>query len=804
MREKFGLEFHIVDSDLLRRLRRERGLYVNPWNHYPRLIVSVDWLKRDRPMRLLREFLPPTPRYPRAIDLLVVDEVHTCAPSGTGRYAVDSQRTRAIRALAPHCEHRLFLSATPHNGYLESFTALLEMLDDQRFARGVRPSEEQLARIMVRRLKRELPPRWDGTPRFPERRLIALEVDYGEDERRVHGLLERYARSRRDGGDESQQRQAADFVTTLLKKRLFSSPQAFAETLATHRQTMTGREPGLEGADAPRALGRYIERVEETVEDDAYAEVESDALEAVRRAARPLTQAEEGLLDEMQAWAGRAKDHADAKFAVFRRWVDGVLRPDGAWSDERVIVFTEYRDTQRWLVERLAAAGFPAERVEQLYGGMDTDRREHVKNIFQESSDLSPVRLLIATDPASEGISLQRHCHRLVHWEIPWNPNRLEQRNGRVDRYEQPADEVEVYHFVGAGYERSARGSLEGDLYFLHQAAEKVERIREDLGSAGPVLADQVTEAMLGRRAELTDTEPELRRRRSARLKVERDLVARLERLSRALVGSRDQLHLSPETVERVVRTGLLLAHRRDLHEVPPPDGLDARCFRLPELPGAWAEARNAGLTHPVTGKERPVTFDGDAAAGRTDVVLLHLGHRLVQRLFRGRRRAGAGRRLAVRRTRRADQAAALAAGVSRGLRRGRLRRGHGQPALRRRTEDHRSARPRLPRSSRAVDREGPSRQRRPVLLLPPPRPRPRPRRPRRQPRHQHHRPGRYPRGRVGPDRGLGLVRLPRGQVPEVARHRVPGDLPRLGRPHRERRTERPRRPRGTRHHTVA
>ena len=167
MRDKFGLEFRIVDAAMLRELRRSRGLYANPWTHYPRLIVSVDWLKRDRPMRLLRDVLPVAPKYPRTFDMLVVDEVHTCAPSHAAKYAVDSLRTQAIRTLAPHCEHRLFLSATPHNGYLESFTALLELLDDQRFARGVRPSEAQLARIMVRRLKRDLPPKWDGTPRFP-------------------------------------------------------------------------------------------------------------------------------------------------------------------------------------------------------------------------------------------------------------------------------------------------------------------------------------------------------------------------------------------------------------------------------------------------------------------------------------------------------------------------------------------------------------------------------------------------------------------------------------------------------------
>ena len=177
MQDKFGLEFRILDTELVRGLRRERGIRVNPFIHYPRLIMSVDWLKRDRPMRLLRDVLPKgTPGLPRAFDLLVVDEVHSCAPTGRGRYATDSLRTKAIRELAPHCEHRLFLSATPHNGYQESFTALLELLDDQRFARGVPPDAAQLRRVMVRRLKSELPPDFAGRPRFSRRVVVPLEV----------------------------------------------------------------------------------------------------------------------------------------------------------------------------------------------------------------------------------------------------------------------------------------------------------------------------------------------------------------------------------------------------------------------------------------------------------------------------------------------------------------------------------------------------------------------------------------------------------------------------------------------------
>ncbi len=172
MRDKFGLEFRVVDSQLMQRLRRSRGIHVNPWSHFPRLIASIDFIKRERPMRLFREILPDQAAYPRRFDILVVDEAHNIAPSGIGRYARDSLRTQAIRTLAPHFEHKLFLTATPHNGYQESFSALLELLDNQRFARGVMPSPRQLEAVMVRRLKSEFVDEWELAA--PEYRQLEL------------------------------------------------------------------------------------------------------------------------------------------------------------------------------------------------------------------------------------------------------------------------------------------------------------------------------------------------------------------------------------------------------------------------------------------------------------------------------------------------------------------------------------------------------------------------------------------------------------------------------------------------------
>lgn len=195
-----------------------------------------------------------------------------------------------------------------------------------------------------------------------------------------------------------------------------------------------------------------------------------------------------------------------------------------------------------------------------------------------------------------------------------------------------------MWHFVPAGWRDAdfAAGSMADELAFLRLAAEKVEAIRTDLGGAGEVIATQITQKMTGQRTDwrVTDAEIEQRTRR-ARLKVERDLARDLHRLTETLQGSRSDLNLTPDTVERVVRTGLRLAHRRELREALVPPGATGAWFRLPELPGAWAAARNDGLLHPVTGAERPVTFDPNTAAGRTDVVLLHLGHRLVQMCLR-------------------------------------------------------------------------------------------------------------------------------------------------------------------------
>ncbi len=643
MLEKFGLDFAIVDSALVKQLRRERGLYANPWTHFPRLITSMDYLKREYPLRIFREAVDHGGARPglRDFDILIVDEAHNAAPSGVGKYALDSQRTQALREVGKHFEHKLFLTATPHNGYQESFSALLELLDDQRFARGVAPDPGQLRTVMVRRLKSEIK-NWDNTDRFPRRTLEHIPVDYTAEELQVHAWLTEYARLRAEGYRDNSERFATEFVLKLLKKRLFSSPQAFLNTLNRHQASLrkSARFDAL--ARSRAAMARIFDQAQEDYADEnEQQEAEFEALEAAARAFRPCSTAETRLLRDLAAWAEKASAQLDSKARQLLNWIESVVRPSGQWNNERVIVFTEYRDTQKWLHDHLAGRGLKeGGRLELLYGAQDAEDRERVKAAFQFDPNDAPVRILLATDAASEGIDLQRFCHRLIHYEIPWNPNRLEQRNGRIDRHGQRAPEVNVYHFVASGFREEAAfaegsgASLAADLEFLYRAARKVQQIREDLGKAGPVIAQQVEEAMLGRRRHLDTARAERENEPVRRLlRFEQDVRKLSRQHAQQVDETRRELHLSPANVEAVVHIALDLARQPSL--IPATVEGIPRAFHVPRFSDPSWQPCLIGLIHPHTGQQRPITFDSDAAADRDDVVLAHLNHRLVQRCLR-------------------------------------------------------------------------------------------------------------------------------------------------------------------------
>lgn len=666
MRDKFGLGFKILDSQAMRDLRRERGIHVNPWGHHPRLIVSMDWVKMTRPMHLFRQAVRRADgrMLPRWGDLLILDEAHNVSPSGTANWVKASDRTRAIREIVNHFEHRLFLTATPHDGYQVSFTALLEMLDGQRFARGVMPDPGQLhgaagpdgrrqVGALVRRMKSELKKNWDGTSRFPDRKIHPIEVDYSENERELHQLLEKYANAR-EADPNTTGGFATGFVLKTLKKRLFSSSRAFLSTFEKHVERVSGARPAVATEhDKLQPLKRFLRRAEEerSADDDEAEEELDEAVAVATERLDPLRTEQREMLKALRRLAASAANRADAKVTALVEWLNTHIRPDGQWTDERVIIFTEYRTTQQYLHQHLANLGFATDgRLQLMYGGMPLEQREKIKQAFQAhpSESGAEVRILLATDTASEGIDLQNWCSKLIHVEIPWNPNVLEQRNGRIDRYGQQRGEVDIYHFVPKGYDHERPdadvdpGDLAGDLEFLYRAVKKVDQIREDLGKVGPVIAEQVEEALVGAKRTKLDTRHAEGGERADRkmLRFQRDLEADIARLREQLQATQRELDLTPEAVADVVHVGLALAGQPPLQPAkvgglwPDPDRTTCPAWTVPHLSGTWT-ALLEGLEDPHSRRVRPIVFDQALVDRRTDVVLAHLNHPLVQRCLR-------------------------------------------------------------------------------------------------------------------------------------------------------------------------
>lgn len=633
MLEKFGLDFRVVDTDYIKQLRRERGIHANPWTSHPRLITSMDWAKGGEGLRAMRDVIPPHVGHPRKFDLLVVDEAHNVAPAAGAHYALESQRTRFVRAIGAHFQHRLFLTATPHNGYTESFTSLLELLDDQRFARNILPDEKRLSQVMIRRLKSDLVDA-QGNPLYARRTLQALEVPYTAEEREIHRKLDDYCVSREKDAGKTGNGFGTAFVNRLLKKRLLSSPAAFASTIEKHVASLSEARPAKPDTMADRILYKAILKADEDYADDREVEnAQAEAVDEATRRASPLTAEQRGMLDELRAWAQRARNQADSKAKAILDWVTSNLKPDGQWNDRRVILFTEYRTTHQWIHQILASHGFGGERLAQLHGGLSQEEREPIKAAFQASPHDSPVRILLATDAASEGIDLQNYCNRLIHLEIPYNPNVMEQRNGRIDRHGQREKEVLIWHPVDGGDAGDA--SVGGHGEDILRALRKLDSMRADMGSVNPVIAPQMSGLIEG---SLKDLDTRLAEARIARAKnfvrAERELKERVAKLHERLLTTQQDFHLTPDHVLMAVKTGLALAGRPSLEPVELDGAPSGSVFRMPALSGSWSRCLE-GLRHPHTQRIRPITFDHAVASGRDDVVLVHLNHRLVQMCLR-------------------------------------------------------------------------------------------------------------------------------------------------------------------------
>ncbi|MFN5074715.1 MAG: SNF2-related protein, partial [Planctomyces sp.] len=243
---RVGLTFAMLDKDYMKDVRRERGFGVNPWSTHTRFLISHRLLIDEAYAGPLRDFLGTF----RSGSLLILDEAHHAAPSSGQKYAIDSQITRAVRDLAPRFEHRLVLSATPHNGHSTSFSALLEILDPQRFCRGVSVPPKQRGEVLVRRIKEDIREIQGG---FPKRNVVQVSITglpTDAPELKLSQLLDEYRQTREERlRNESKRNQAASgLLITGLQQRLLSSIEAFARPLKVHRNTVKRQWEKLQGA----------------------------------------------------------------------------------------------------------------------------------------------------------------------------------------------------------------------------------------------------------------------------------------------------------------------------------------------------------------------------------------------------------------------------------------------------------------------------------------------------------------------------------------------------------------------------
>lgn len=671
---RFGLGFEILDRAYLEKIRQERGYGVNPWTTFPRFLVSNRLLIDENYASPLREWLGNL----KPGSLFILDEAHHAAPASGAKYAIDSRITKAIRDLAPRFEHRLFLSATPHNGHSNSFSALLELLDPQRFTRGVPPTQANLDSIMVRRLKEDIRRISGG---FPKRIIAEEQIDdlpLDSPELKLAELLEQYCLATEQQLEEATRKKQIEFqlVASNLQQRLFSSIESFARTLAVHISSIE-KATAKDQKHPLRLLNTGINRDSDLAElegsrskdDDKSDEVEKALHEEIETASGgtgvSTSSQRKALLDEMSLITGAARYSPDARMLKLLDWMrehqcSGLgtpgsqsAQPGASWSETRVIIFTEYEATLRYLRDMLQTAltgtEHADERIEVFYGATPTDKREAIKNAFNTDPAKHPVRILLATDAAREGLNLQAHCHHLFHFDIPWNPSRLEQRNGRIDRKLQPAAEVFCHYFR---YQQRPEDRI------LQTLVRKTETIKEELGSLSQILQEKAPSSLKHgiRRSKLDEISSEIEEptEGSEKEKViaeeleaqrsrDKQLEEQISGLQRQLDQSRKALHYDTSAFQSALSSSLKLSGFPQLIEddkgsIDFPVDLNAK-----NIDPTWSTTLDSLRTPPKDGKRnyqwrkdaaiRPVTFTPPETIDN-ETVQLHLGHRISQRLL--------------------------------------------------------------------------------------------------------------------------------------------------------------------------
>ncbi len=469
--EKFSLEFDILSRDMIETSRSG-----NVFNDRNRLVARLDVLARNED---LRQKLLSSNEW----DLVVCDEAHRMSASFFGGEVKYTGRYRLGRLLGQVCRHLLLMSATPHNGKEEDFQLFMALLDGDRFEGRFRDGVHYAdSGDMMRRLTKEELLKFDGRPLFPERRAYTVRYALSPEEAGLYSAVTEYVRTemnrvRRFAGQDGKKRNNVGFALQILQRRLASSPAAICESLKRRRERLEaelaearlarkGAGPPIRSADVTDERLKNIEELGQDEVDDL-----EDLISTGATTAETVEQLEIEVrtLKGLEAMAlGVLRSGKDTKWTQLDRILDDDLMIDADGNRRKLIIFTEPKDTLRYLLEKVRARLGKPEAIEVIHGGVTREERRKVIERFMQDKDLL---VLIANDAAGEGVNLQRG-HLMVNYDLPWNPNRIEQRFGRIHRIGQ-AEVCHLWNLVAAD-------TREGEVYA--RLLDKLEAAREALG----------------------------------------------------------------------------------------------------------------------------------------------------------------------------------------------------------------------------------------------------------------------------------------------------------------------------------
>lgn len=651
MAEKFYIDFNIVDRESTFKLQKEFGIDSNPWNSFPRIITSLDYLRqRD----VLESFNAATKNFIRnngltlPWDMIIVDEAHNIAPK---YFNSETERIRMLRQILPHFEHRIFLTATPHNGFTSSFTGMLELLNSLKFEqKNVLEESDRnfIKEHVIRRLKSELN-KDSLLKRFASRTIKRINPNHKlyPKEIELFNAVRAYRQKVLDllADQAGPKKYIVSFLVTLLTKRLLSSSYAFAKTWWNHYS-------GLDNFEVDDEEARFIiQRVESDIIDDNERDLREEEaakkigswlaqnadkfrneINEINRIISAMGWTSETINDEINCFKNFPKD---SKWDSIISWINSNLKNGNNFkTDERVIIFTEYKHTLDYLVSRFKAIGIESPILESMFGGSGQSERERIKLYFNDVE--SNLRILIATDVASEGINLQNNCRFIIHYEIPWNPIRLEQRNGRVDRYGQLRD-VTIFHFTT---------DEEADLKFLERVINKVEQIREDLGGVGELFDKTIENYFTGVKSEreiapslLESIQPNKDEKEELRIS-DKGSDENYQLALQNLRLTENELNINSKSLGKLLQIAFRLENG-DLLE----DDKDSDVFRIVKIPPRWKNLIDSSIrikTGKAEGSLPRLVFDGSyfekVVNGRKiyltkpDTKLIRLGHPIMKR----------------------------------------------------------------------------------------------------------------------------------------------------------------------------